>query len=64
MQLKGNKTHLQWYDEADSFIYNWNGIPTLDDVIEECKTIEDIENPIEYGTILYGYIEYILKRKN
>lgn len=54
------KTYCDWYEEAETFLEYWDGTPTLENVIEECKTIDGIKNPVEYGTILYGFINKIL----
>lgn len=61
------KTRSDWMNEADNFICNWfctsddRREPSKDDVLEEVKSIEGIENPQEYAETLWGYIDELLR---
>lgn len=57
------KTREQWIDEANSWVDNWDGIPTYEEVEGECYHIEGIENPVEYAKELWGYIEKVLSER-
>ncbi len=57
------KTREQWIEEANSWVDNWNGIPTYEEVEGECYHIEGIENTVEYAKELWGYIEKVLSER-
>lgn len=57
------KTDKDWAEEAASWIDNWDGVPTYDQIEGECYHIEGIQNPKSYAKTLWGYIVEDLRKR-
>lgn len=58
-----DKDKYEWIDEAESWIANWIGVPTYDEVEAECYHIDGIDDPVAYAQELWSYMVPILRKK-
>ena len=58
-----DKDRYEWIEEAESWIDNWIGVPTYEEVEGECYHIDGVDDPIAYARELWSYMVPILREK-